>query len=101
MTSLVKTASEGSNLRRADKQRSCDNNRYFARHLALNNFFNLGNKMRRFDLLMEFFPCRKTDMMEFHFSLVSFCAIMKELIFTFSSRVIVVNYVKFDEVRIE
>ena len=40
-------------------------------------------------------------MMEFHFSLVSLCAIMKELIFTFSSRVIVVNHVKFDEVRME
>ena len=35
-------------------------------------------------------------MMEFHFSRVSFCAIIKEPIFTFSSR-----YVKFDEVRIE
>ena len=40
-------------------------------------------------------------MKEFHFSLVSFCAMMKELIFTSSSRVIDVNYVKFDEVRIE
>ena len=37
-------------------------------------------------------------MMEFHFTLISFCAILKVLIFTFSSRVIVVNHVKFAEV---
>ena len=40
-------------------------------------------------------------MMEFLFSLVSYYAIMKELIFTFSPRVIFVNQVKFDEVRIK
>ena len=40
-------------------------------------------------------------MMEFHSSLVSYCAIMKEPIFTFSPRVTVVNQVKFDKVRIE
>ena len=40
-------------------------------------------------------------MMEFHSFLVSYCAIMKELIFTFSPRGIVVNQVKFDKVRIK
>ena len=40
-------------------------------------------------------------MMEFHSSLVSYYAIMKELIFTFSPCVIVVNQVKFDKVRIK
>ena len=40
-------------------------------------------------------------MMEFHSSLINGYAIMKELIFTFSPRVIVVNQVKCDKVRIK